>query len=254
MDDIWVFVLVGLVAQMIDGALGMAYGLSSTSFLLGLGVPPAVASATVHMAEVFTTGASGLSHLSFGNVDKTLIKGLLIPGVVGGVAGALILSRIPAETIKPFVSLYLLVMGILVLEKAFRKTELIPAKTKLAPLGLIGGFCDAIGGGGWGAVVTSTLMARGNSPRHTIGSTNLTEFFVTAAQSLTFIFAIGISNWWMVLGLLLGGVIAAPISAYVCHRVSPRPLLIMVGIMITILSLRGLAKAFLVTSVVAAVP
>lgn len=237
--NIFIFILVGFIAQSIDGALGMAYGVSSNTFLLSIGIPPAAASASVHMAEVVTTGISGFSHWQLGNVDRSLIKRLLIPGVIGGVLGAYVLTTIPGEKIKPFISAYLLVMGVVILYKTlFKKPQTRPVTSKLAPLGLIGGFLDAIGGGGWGPVVTSTLVMRGKHPRYAIGTVNMTEFFVTLAQSVTFFLTIGLTHWQVTLGLLIGGAIAAPLAAVLTRKLPVRALTASVGVIITILSLR----------------
>ena len=235
------FILVGFVAQLIDGALGMAYGVSSNAFLLSLGLPPAAASASVHMAEVCTTAISGTSHWRFGNVDWNLIKRLALPGVLGGVIGATILSNTPGEVLKPILSVYLALMGVYILWKAFVRS--MPAQRDDAPrhlslLGLAGGFFDAIGGGGWGPIVTTSLIARGNSPRKTVGSVNLSEFAVTLAQSITFLLTIGMTHWQVVVGLLLGGVIAAPFGAYVVRRVPARALMSAIGVLIIFLSAR----------------
>ena len=235
---IW-FILVGFFAQMIDGALGMAYGVSSTSVLLALGLPAAAASASVHTAEVFTTAVSGLSHFRIGNVDKTIIKRLIIPGVIGGATGAYLLSQIPGDIIKPFVSAYLVIMGFVVLRKALVKNhQSRRVIDHLVPLGLVGGFFDAIGGGGWGPIVTTTLVARGNDPRYSIGSVNASEFFVTFVQSITFILTIGLTYWQISLGLLIGGVIAAPLAAIIARRAPTRVLMGMVGVIIIFLSVR----------------
>lgn len=241
--NILVFILVGFLAQIIDGALGMAYGVSSNTFLLSIGVPPAAASASVHMAEVVTTGVSGFSHWRMENVDKDLIKRLVLPGVLGGVTGAYLLTSIPSDVIKPIVSAYLLIMGFVILFKALRVGEIvngIPAYISL--LGLIGGFFDAIGGGGWGPIVTTSLIARGSHPRYTIGSVNFSEFFITFAQSITFILALKMSFfaefWTIIAGLLIGGVIAAPLAAIVCRKFPVRVLMAMVGILIIALSIR----------------
>lgn len=237
--NILLFAVVGFLAQIIDGTLGMAYGVSSTTFLLSIGIAPAAASASVHTAEIFTTAVSGLSHWRFGNVDTALLKRLLIPGVIGGVAGAYLLTAIPADIIKPFVSAYLLVMGVVILIKAIRKqTPETSVTTHLIPLGLIGGFFDAVGGGGWGPIVTTTLVARGNNPRSAIGSVNLTEFFVTLSESIVFILTIGLTHWQVIVGLLVGGIVAAPVAAYVCKRLPTRALMILVGILIIALSIR----------------
>jgi hypothetical protein len=245
--DILPFVLVGFAAQMIDGAMGMAYGVSSTTFLLSLGVAPATASASVHIAEMFTTAASGLSHLRMGNVNKKLALSLLIPGVIGGVIGAYILTSVPTNIIKPVVSVYLLAMGVVILVKAFRKAVAIKADSKPVLLALAGGFFDAIGGGGWGPIVTTTLVANGHEPRFTIGSVNTTEFFVTTAEAVTFILTLGtilLQNWTTIVGLLLGGVLAAPLAAFAVKRLPSRTLMVMVGILIIILSVRTLILAF----------
>ena len=238
------FIGAGFLAQTIDGALGMAYGISSTSLLLSLGVPPAAASASVHIAEVFTSGASGLSHWKFGNVNKKLFKLLLIPGIIGAVTGAYILSSFDGNLIKPYISIYLLVMGVIVIRKALGKKK---AKTKtkyVGPLALLGGFVDAVGGGGWGPVVTSTLIGSGRDPRYTIGSVNTAEFFIAAAGAGMFTLMIGIDNWRVVIGLLLGGVIASPFAAYVCGKVNPKILMVIVGIVIVLLSLRNILTLF----------
>ncbi len=242
------YVLVGFAAQMIDGALGMAYGVSSNTFLLSLGIPPAAASASVHMAEVVTTGISGFSHWKLGNVDWKLVRRLLIPGVIGGVLGAYLLTSIDGNFIKPYISAYLLVMGGVIIYKAF---TLKPKKKmdeyhgpRVSWLGLAGGFCDAIGGGGWGPVVTSTLVARGKNPRMTIGSVNFSEFFVTLAESVTFVIALSFTQYWQViLGLLIGGAIAAPIAAKLAQKLPMKSLMIFVGALIIILSVRTIVLA-----------
>ena len=217
----------------------MAYGVTSTSFLLSLGLSPASASASVHTSEIFTTLTSGLSHLKLKNVDKSLFKRLLIPGMIGGALGAYILTSVPTEIIKPLVGIYLLIMGLLILRRLFdrKKTKL---KTNLTLLGGVGGFLDAIGGGGWGPVVTSTLVARGDKPRLTIGSVNLAEFFVTLTEAATFFTILGITHLEIIIGLIIGGVIAAPLAAYTCKKLPPRILMAIVGTVIVALSIRNL--------------
>jgi len=244
-SNIIVYIIVGFIAQIIDGALGMAYGVTSTTFLLSMGIPPVAASASVHSAEVFTSGISGLAHLRFGNVDKKLFKKLLIPGIIGGILGAYILTVVPGKMIKPFIAFYLLIMGLIILRKAFKKVEQKEVKTKLLPLGVSGGFFDAIGGGGWGPIVTSTLVARGHNPRFSIGSVNLAEFFVTVAEVATFLTIIGLVHWQIIVGLIIGGVMAAPLAAYVCKRLPSRALMIMVGLIIMALSIRTICSALL---------
>ncbi len=244
--NIFVYIIVGFIAQLIDGALGMAYGVSSTTFLLSLGVSPAVASASVHTAEVFTTAVSGASHWKFGNVDKQLVKRLLIPGVLGGIVGAYILTSIPGNVIKPFIAFYLVIMGIRILWKVIRRstpvrTEMTPKR--LIPLASAGGFFDAIGGGGWGPIVTSTLVANGHHPRFTIGSVNLSEFFVTLAEAATFFTLLGVVHWQVIVGLLIGGVLAAPMAAFACKKIPCRALMLIVGLVITGLSVRTIFLA-----------
>jgi hypothetical protein len=246
--SIFVYMLVGFVAQIIDGALGMAYGVSSNTFLLSLGLPPAAASASVHMAEVVTTAVSGASHWKLGNVDWKLVRRLLIPGVIGGVAGAYILTSVDGNLIKPYIAVYLLLMGVVIIYKAVttvprkKPDEYHGPRTSL--LGLFGGFCDAIGGGGWGPVVTSTLVARGKYPRTTIGSVNFSEFFVTLAESITFVLTLSFSEYWQIIvGLLVGGAVAAPLAARMTKALPLKTLMIMVGVLIILLSMRTLYLA-----------
>ena len=244
-DDFIRFVAVGFAAQLVDGAVGMAYGLTGTSVLLSFGVPPATASACIHAAEVFTTGASGLSHWRFGNIDGDLIRRLAVPGMIGGAAGAYLLTTLPGETVQPFVSAYLLLMGLLILWKVWRgaETQAEPPK-RVGILGLFGGFLDAIGGGGWGPMVASTLIGRGTTPRYAIGSVNLAEFFVTATITGTFVFTIGLELWPIIAGLILGGVLAAPLAAYVTKQLPDQPMMILVGSVIILLSVRNLIQVF----------
>ena len=240
--SIVVFIVVGFIAQIIDGALGMAYGVSSNSFLLGIGVPPAAASASVHMAEVVTTAISGFSHWKLGNLDTSLIKKLLIPGALGAILGAYILTNLPGDVLKPFISLYLLIMGVIIVAKGLKKDHIEQkVVSHISTLGVVGGFFDAIGGGGWGPIVTTTLVARGNNPRLTIGSVNFSEFFITFAQSVVFVFSLQFSDYWkIILGLLIGGAIAAPMAAVVTKRLPVRQLMLMVGVLIIALSIRTL--------------
>jgi len=239
--NILIFIIFGFIAQLIDGALGMAYGVSSNAFFLTLGIPPSIASACIHTSEMFTTAVSGISHFKFGNVDKKLFLRLLIPGVIGGVLGAYILTELPGGKIRPFISIYLLIMGIIILIKVLKKNRQAKTNTKIIPLGLVGGFFDAIGGGGWGPIVTTTLVANGNHPRYAIGSVNSAEFFVTVAESITFFATIGVlllQHWEKIVGLMIGGVIAAPMAAWVCKKLPHNMLMILVGLLITGLSIR----------------
>jgi uncharacterized protein len=242
-SSILLFALVGFFAQTVDGCLGMAYGVSSNSVLLALGVPPKLASASVHAAEVVTTAISGFSHFRVGNVDRQLVLRLILPGVVGGVLGAYLLTQVDGDLIKPYVAIYLLTMGLVILVRAFHQVvEAEVRKGLIPPLAVVGGFLDAIGGGGWGPVVTTTLVAAGKRPRFAIGSVNLSEFFVTFSQSVTFFLVIGnlLDYWRIILGLLLGGALAAPLAAVACKRIPQKTMMIMVGVLITFLQLRTL--------------
>lgn len=242
MDSIWIYIIVGFVAQIIDGALGMAYGVFSNSLLLAFGIPPAVSSASVHFAETFTTLISGVSHFKLGNVDKSLFKNLVVAGVIGAVVGTYILSNIDGNKIKPFIGIYLLLMGIRILFKAINihkhSDEKITKRRHFAFLGLVGGFLDAIGGGGWGPVVTATLVSDGKNPRKTIGSVNAAEFFVTVSTVITFTVFLTAFNWTAAFGLLIGGGVAAPLAALVTKKVPTKALMTMVGCLITFVSLR----------------
>ncbi len=231
------FVLAGFLAQIIDGALGMAYGVSCTTLLLYLGIPPALASASIHTSEVFTTGVSGLSHLYLKNVNLKLFFKLAVPGVVGAVLGAYLLSNVfDGNMIKPYISAYLLIIGIFILVKSFRTLSLKDEVKNVSVLGLTGGFCDAIGGGGWGPIVTSNLIFQGKTPKETIGTVNTAEFFVTFFSTGVFLFFVGVDSWKIILGLILGGIIAAPIGALLATKIKPKILMFLVGLVIIITS------------------
>ena len=238
------FIAVGFAAQVVDGALGMAFGVISNTLLLWMGVPPAAASAGVHTVETFTTAVSGISHVAHRNVNWRLFLRLMIPGVIGGVLGAYVLSNIDAGVAKPFILAYLAGIGVYLLWRGlhFRPVEREPRIVE--PLGLIGGFLDAAGGGGWGPVVTSNLLVQGAAPRTTIGTVNTAEFFLTATISATFITQLGWAAFTLATaGLLIGGVLAAPLGAMLARRVPARRLMIMVGVILTITSLFGLWRA-----------
>lgn len=244
--EFFVLIGVGFCAQLVDGALGMAFGLISTTALLSFGIPPAQASAAVHTAEVATTGASGLAHLFHKNINRRLFLTLGMAGVLGGVLGAYVLSNIDGRAIRPFVSAYLLVIGILILMKA---AKLAPTNEDAkigyaAPLGLVGGFLDAVGGGGWGPLVTSTLIGSGHAPRKVIGSVNAAEFFVTVAVATTFFIELGIAHLEHIAALVIGGLIAAPLGGYIVRYVHPHVLMGAVGILVSALALFQLAKSF----------
>ena len=238
------FVLIGFAAQLIDGALGMAFGQISSTLLITLGVPPAAASASVHTAETFTTAVSGISHVAHRNVDWWLFLRIVIPGVIGGVAGAYLLTRISADAARPAVLTYLTALGLYLFYRGImhRHTEKRPRV--IAPLGLAGGFLDAAGGGGWGAIVTSNLLVQGSNPRKTIGTVNTAEFFLTITISATFIAALGWKAFTIATtGLLLGGVLAAPFGAMIAKRVNADLLLTFVGAVLTATSTFSLYRA-----------
>ena len=242
--EFFMYVAIGFAAQLVDGALGMAYGVTASSLLLGMGVPPAVTSATVHAAECFTTGTSAASHHAFGNIDRHLFRRLLLPGVAGAAVGAYLLASVDGDAIKPWIALYLVLVGCVILLKAFRDFPPRRVTTHLAPLGFFGALIDAIGGGGWGPVVSSNLLARGNEFRVTVGSVNAVEFFVTLTASVVFLLTLGLSHWSIIAGLAVGGIAAAPLGAWLVRRVRPRPMLIVVGLVVIGLSARTLLKHF----------
>jgi uncharacterized membrane protein YfcA len=243
-EAFWKAVLVGLLAQTVDGALGMAYGITSTSFLLATGSSPAVASASVHIAEVFTTGVSGISHVKLGNVNKSLLLRLLIPGILGASAGAWVVSSVDSSIIKPIVSGYLFLMGLYIVSKVFKKiTPRRETPKHVAKLGLFGGFVDAVGGGGWGPVVTTTLVGTGQDPRTTIGSVNLAEFFLTFTSAAVFAGLVEEGPWPTVAGLVVGGLFAAPFAAYLTRHLKTKTLLMLVGGVISGISLYNLYRA-----------
>ena len=245
--DILPFILIGFAAQIVDGALGMAFGVITQTLLVSLlGLPPATASASVHLVELFTTGASGASHIWRGNVDWGLFRRLVPFGVLGGVAGAYLLSSIDASAAKPFVMAYLVAVGLYLLWKALRPAEPTfedPQMTR--PLAAVGGFLDAAGGGGWGPVVTSNLLVQGADPRKTIGTVNAAEFLLALSISLAFVLTLGLAAFTVVtLGLIIGGVIAAPLGAIMASRIPARPLLFAVSAVLIATSAYTIYKAW----------
>ncbi|MGE0281957.1 MAG: sulfite exporter TauE/SafE family protein [Rhizobiaceae bacterium] len=247
MQDFILFLLVGFLAQAVDGALGMAYGVISSTTLLAFGVSPAHASAAVHAAELFTTAASGSSHLYHRNIDWKLFWRLMPFGVIGGVLGAFVLTSFPGGAMKPYVTLYLALVGCYLILRSFRKipSKPVPA-TVVAPLGLGGGFLDAAGGGGWGPIVTTGLLGFGATPRYVIGTVNASEFLITLSVSLTFLFALLTGHWEeageltknaaAVAGLILGGLLAAPLAGLFVRKLKEKLLLRLVGCLIVLLA------------------
>jgi uncharacterized membrane protein YfcA len=240
MEEFLIFVLIGFIAQVIDGALGMAYGITTTTFLLNLGLPPVNASAVTHASETITTFFSALSHHRLGNVDPKFFFGLLLPGILGALVGVFVLTHVDGNLLRPYIAVYLLVMGFVVFCKAFTAFPPPSVVRHLTPLGFFGALLDAIGGGGWGAIVTSTLLARGHDARTTIGSVNATEAFITMTIFIGFFLSNVIIGWQIVLALALGGLVAAPLGAWLCKHIPARVLLFLVGLLIIALSSRTL--------------
>ena len=238
--ELVLFIALGFLAEMVDGTAGMAYGVSCNTFLRTAGVPSAVSSACVHAAEMFTTLASGISHWRMKNVDTHLLKMLLIAGIPGGILGAWVLTSFESATLDIIIDVYLIAMGIVILYKGIRMVHTERSFGAYAyPLGFAGGFSDALGGGGWGPVVTSTLLASSHEPRRTIGTVNTAEFFVTVAETTTFIVLLDsfTQYWTIVLGLIIGGVIAAPIAAKLCTKIPTRAMLLFVGALVVALNI-----------------
>lgn len=247
MLDFLMFFVVGFVAQGIDGALGMAYGVICSTVLLGFGFAPAQVSASVHAAELFTTAASGSGHLYHRNIDWKLFFRLAPCGIIGGVLGAYVLTSVDGTAIKPFITAYLAILGVWLFFRSFRKLPNKPIRLGLvAPLGVTGGFLDATGGGGWGPIVTTGLLGAGGAPRYVIGTVNSSEFLITLSVSLTFLFALLSGHWeaasdWQgqvasILGLIAGGVIAAPFAGWIVKKIPERLLLRAVGTLICVLA------------------
>ena len=238
------FILAGFAAQMIDGALGMAFGVISSMILISLGVPPAAASAGVHTVETFTSAASGASHIFHRNVDWKLFARLAVPGVIGGMLGAYVLTQLHADVAKPFVLTYLGGIGLYLIWRGWRFPPQHKSPKVVEPLGLAGGFLDAVGGGGWGPVVTGNLLLQGSEPRRTIGTVNAAEFVLALTVSITFLATLGVAAFTTAtLGLLIGGVIAAPFAAWAAKRAQPKFLLVLVGTLLAVTSVIGIYRA-----------
>lgn len=229
------YFMAGFISQLVDGAVGMGYGVTSTSLLMGMGVPPAAISGSVHTAEIFSSAASGYSHYKFGNVNRKLFRALVVPGVIGAVAGAAMLvwlGNTYGNLIRPFLAAYCLFLGIRILRQSWQKKKRNARVKRAGWLAGAGGFLDSVGGGGWGPLVTSTLIAKGRSPQYVIGSVSLSEFFVTLASAVSFFAMIGITHWQVIAGLMAGGALAAPLAARLAGRLPLRVMLICVGIMV----------------------
>lgn len=255
MKKLLVFAFIGLLAQLIDGALGMAYGVTSSSLLLAFGIAPAVASASVHLAEVVTTAASGASHIKFGNVDKQTVKRLIIPGSIGAFLGATFLSNIPGELAKPYISLFLLALGVYVLTRFLfkfkvgeQKDRINLSRKKSIPLGLIAGFADATGGGGWGPIATPVLLSqKGMSARKVVGTVDTSEFAIAVSATIGFLISLGWTevNWLWVGALMIGGLIAAPIAAWLVRKIHAQLMGVLVGGFIILVNARTLLTTWI---------
>lgn len=241
-------ILAGFLAQMVDGLLGMGYGVVSATVLLSIGVKLPAISGSIHTAEMFSSAASGYSHYRFGNVNKKLFKTLLIPGVLGAVIGAFLLSKLGnsyAGYIRPILACYTLFLGARIIRAGLKKNQRSRKVKHVGWLGAVGGFLDSFGGGGWGPLVTSTLIAKGRTPRYVIGSVSIAEFFVTLASAATFFSLLGISHWPIIAGLIIGGTVAAPIAARLAGRLPLKTMFLAVGSLVIIWSIRILVTAFL---------
>jgi uncharacterized membrane protein YfcA len=243
-------VMVGFLAEIVAGSMGMGYGVICTTVFLIMNIPPPVISASIHSAESFTTAAGSISHYKFGNVNKKLTKKLAIPAIIGAVIGALLLSYVGeryARMIKPLIAAYTLYLGVRILRNAFAKKQangkVKKKRTHITSLGLIGGFIDSFGGGGWGPLVTGTFIKNGRTPRYVIGSSTVAKFILTLASAITFIFTVGIHHWNIVAGLLLGGIITAPFSAMLTAKLPVKKMFVVVGVVVIVMSLISICRS-----------
>jgi uncharacterized protein len=238
-------ILAGFLAQMVDGATSMGYGVTSAIVLMSANVSPAAISGSIHTAEMFASGASGYSHYKFGNVNKKMFKALLIPGIIGAVLGAVLLVKF-GEThiayVRPVMAVYTLFLGVKIFINAFKKTNVKKKFKHYGWLAGVGGFLDSFGGGGWGPIVSATLLTRGRTPRFVVGSVSLTEFFVTLASAFTFFTLIGVQHWQVILALVIGGLIAAPIAARLSGKLPRKASFILLGVIVVLWSMRILYK------------
>ena len=239
--------LFGAVAALIDGSLGMAYGVTGTAFLLGYGISPVKAVAYIHIAEIFVSGSSGLNHWKIGNIDTKLFKKLLIPGIIGAILGALIIAKVKIPYLSIVISIYLLFMGIFLIAKAYSKIKLQfkQKNSVVIPLAVTGGFVDGAGGGGWGPVVTTSLLGGKMEPKKVIGTVNASEFFINLASAVSLLFLVKVTDWEALAGLIIGGFLVAPYAARVTSKMSVKMILTFVGVLITVISLRKIFNFFI---------
>jgi uncharacterized membrane protein YfcA len=239
--------LFGAVAALIDGSLGMAYGVTGTAFLLGYGISPVKAVAYIHIAEIFVSGSSGLNHWKIGNIDTKLFKKLLIPGIIGAILGALMIAKVKIPYLSIIISIYLLFMGIFLVAKAYSKIKLQFKQNNsvVIPLAVTGGFVDGAGGGGWGPVVTTSLLGGKMEPKKVIGTVNASEFFINLASAVSLLFLVKVTDWEALAGLIIGGFLVAPYAARVTSKMSVKMILTFVGLLITVISLRKIFNFFI---------
>ncbi len=240
--------LVGFLAELVAGSMGMGYGVICTTILLILNIPPPIISASIHSAESVTTAAGSISHYKIGNVNKKLTRMLAIPAVLGAVAGAILLTYVGeryAKMTKPLIAAYTLYLGIRILQNAFAKKKVSSFKKRIniPALGFVGGFIDSFGGGGWGPLVTGTFIKNGRTPRFVIGSSTVAKFILTLASAITFVFTVGIHHWNIVAGLLIGGIVTAPFSAMLAAKLPVKKMFFLVGVLVIIMSLISIYKA-----------
>lgn len=238
--------VVGVVAQLVDGALGMAYGVTASSFLLATGAMPAVATASTHMAEIFTTGTSGLSHWRFGNVERTLFRRLVVPGVIGAATGVWLVTWFDGSVLKPWIGTYLAVMGVYLIIKALANVHVdVTSAWSIRIVGFIAAFVDTIGGGGWGPVATTTLLGTGHEPKQVIGSVNAAEFFVTMVSGISLAFIVNVQAWETVVGLIFGGMAISPLAALLTGKLPKRVMMVVVGLVIVGLNVTNVLRVVL---------
>ncbi|SEN05842.1 hypothetical protein SAMN05421856_11327 [Chryseobacterium taichungense] len=233
--------LVGILAEIVAGSMGMGYGVICTTTLLFLGIPPHAVSASIHSAESFTTAAGSISHIRLKNVSKSLVKKLAVPAVIGAIIGAVSLTYLGeyySEITKTIISFYTLYLGIQILSNAFKKKQdkKLKRRTNLTRLGLVGGFIDSFAGGGWGPLVTGTLIKNSFTPRFAVGSSTVAKFILTLTAAITFIFTLGIQHWNIILGLLIGGIFTAPISAMLTAKLPVKSMFVVIGLLVIIMS------------------
>ena len=246
-NEFYGMLLIGFLAQLVDGAVGLGYGVTCATSMMLLGINLPAISGSIHTAEMFSSGVSGYSHYKFGNVNKKLLLWLAIPGVFGAIGGAMLLIYLGNKYVTiayTVLSIYTMIIGVRLIILAFRKINEKKKINNIGFLGFSGGFLDAFGGGGWGPIVTSTLLAKGRKSNYVVGTVSLAEFFVTLAAALTFFASLGVSHWYIIVGLILGGVVAAPLAAKLAGKLPQKTALLLVALLVIVFSIRILFKIF----------